>query len=128
MNITRRDFVHGGTLAALAGPARSSAIDGSLQGQTDADNATAHAWRDDPRRWDHQAVWRDDDDEPDLLVVGAGISGLAGAWWFREHAGRPVRIRVLEAAAAVGGHARRNTFTSRSGETRVGHGGSQSLD
>ena len=76
MNITRRDFVHGGTLAALAGAASAAEPDRTratgLQGQTDADNATAHAWRDDPRRWDEQAAWRDDD-EPDLVVVGAEI-------------------------------------------------------
>ena len=134
MNITRRDFVHGGTLAALTGPTGAAAAHEpdparatGLQGQTDADNATAHAWRDDPRRWDAQAAWRDDD-EPDLLVVGAGLSGLAGAWWFREHAGRPVTVRLFDAAAEVGGHARRNTFTSRSGATLIGYGGSQSLD
>ncbi|MBQ0943314.1 NAD(P)-binding protein [Ideonella sp. 4Y16] len=121
--ITRRDLVHGAALAALGGAAQAQ----GLAGQTDADNATAHAWRDQPNRWDDQAALRDED-EPDLLVVGAGISGLAGAWWFREHAGRPVTIRVLEAASELGGHARRNSFTSRSGATLIGYGGSQSLD
>lgn len=131
MTITRRDFVHGAALAALPGAVAAQDADPSLatglQGQTKADNAVAHAWRDRPGRWDDQAAELDAD-EPDLLVVGAGISGLAGAWWFREHAGRPVTMRLLDAAAEVGGHARRNAFISRSGHTLIGYAGSQSLD
>lgn len=132
MTITRRHLLQGGALAGLpaaagAAPTPAPAIT-TLAGQTDDDRAQAHAWRDQPGRWDDQADALDEGLE-DLLVVGAGISGLAGAWWFREHAGRPVRIRVLEAAAEPGGHARRNTFHhARSGRTLIGYGGSQSLD
>ena len=123
--ITRRDFFNGSALAlgsALAGPAQAT-----LQGQTDALRAAAHAWRDDPTGWRDGVAERDEGLE-DLVVVGAGLSGLAGAYLFRRHAGRPVRVLLLEALDEFGGHARRNEFVSRSGVRRVGYGGSQALD
>jgi spermidine dehydrogenase len=122
-SITRRDFLNGAAFA-LGTPALARA---AMEGQTDALLAPAHANRDDPARWRGGTVERDDGVE-DLVVVGAGISGLAGAWLFRRHAGRPVRVLVLDALDEVGGHARRNEFVSRSGRRLVGYGGSQSLD
>lgn len=119
--ISRRDFLQGAALALGAPPAAQA----MLAGQTDAVLATAHAWRD-GRAFDGAAE-RDEAVE-DLVVVGAGISGLSGAYLFMRHAGRPVRVRVLDAMAEVGGHAQRNEFTSRSGQRLVGYGGSQSLD
>ena len=132
MTINRRRLLQGSALAGLPAAAGAATppppATATLAGQTDADRALAHAWRDQPGRWDDQADTLDEGVD-DLLVVGGGLSGLAGAWWFREHAGRPVRIRVLEAAAEWGGHARRNTFEhARSGRTLIGYGGSQSLD
>ena len=135
--ITRREFLDGVALGAagLAGwpasaagghdagpPARTG-----LQGQTDATRAVAHAWRDDPSRW-RDAVAQADVGIEDLVVVGCGLSGLAGAWLFQRHAGRPVRMLLLDALDDFGGHARRNEFVSRSGVRLVGYGGSQSLD
>ncbi len=64
----------------------------------------------------------------DLVIVGAGISGLSAAWWYRHHAGRPVRILLLEAQSEPGGHAQRNEFVARNGRRLIGYGGSQSLD
>lgn len=137
--ITRRDFLNGvalgvaasGSVAAHAagadtGPA-DPALRTGLQGQTDTVNAAAHAWRDDPAQLRGAVAERDGDIE-DLVVVGAGLSGLAGAWLFQRHAGRPVRILLLDALDDIGGHARRNEFISRSGVRLVGYGGSQSLD
>ncbi len=141
-SITRRDFLDGVALGlgAVAAPrafgaastvGEPAAADPSqrtgLQGQTDEVNAVAHGLRDDPARWRDVAVQRDEGVE-DLVVVGAGISGLAGAHLFQRHAGRPVRMLLLDALDDVGGHARRNEFVSRSGRRIVGHGGSQSLD
>lgn len=133
--ITRRDFLQGATLAGVAGswPAAAPAAPGDLalrqglQGQTDAAQAVAHAWRDQPGAW-REAPAQPDPEVEDLVVVGAGLSGLAGAWWFRQQAGRPVRILMLDALDDLGGHARRNEFVSRSGRRLVGYGGSQSLD
>jgi spermidine dehydrogenase len=70
---------------------------------------------------------RDAGEEPyDLVVVGAGVSGLAAAQFFREQ--RPgARVLVLDNHDDFGGHARRNEF--RVGDrTLLGYGGSQSLE
>lgn len=134
--ITRRDFLNGVALglgSAVGGPtAADRALPDppartGLQGQTDPVMAHAHAWRDDPARW-RDATAQPASGVEDLVVVGSGISGLAGAYLFQRHAGRPVRILLLDALDDVGGHARRNEFVSRSGQRLVGYGGSQSLD
>jgi len=46
----------------------------------------------------------------DLVVVGAGISGLAAAYFFRSHAGPSARILILDNHDDFGGHAKRNEF------------------
>lgn len=120
-NITRRDFLEGVALS-LGAPLPALA---AIEGQTDALLAPAHRLRDGAAAG---GVGERDEGTLDLVVVGAGISGLAGAWLFRQHAGRPVRVLVLDALDQVGGHARRNEFVSRSGRRVVGYGGSQSLD
>jgi spermidine dehydrogenase len=63
----------------------------------------------------------------DLVVVGAGISGLAAAWFYRAAAGGSARILVLDNHDDFGGHAKRNEFTFR-GRTWIGYGGTQSID
>ncbi|MFE2044016.1 NAD(P)-binding protein [Streptomyces sp. NPDC059477] len=46
----------------------------------------------------------------DLVVVGAGLSGLAAAYLYRKHAGRHAKVLILDALDDFGGHARRNEF------------------
>lgn len=121
--ITRRDFLEGVALT-LGAPLPAAAAWG---GQTDDEATAAHALRDHPEAA-RQAVAERDEGTEDLVVVGAGLGGLAGAWLYRQHAGRRVRILMLDALAEVGGHARRNEFVARSGRRLVGYGGSQSLD
>ncbi|GAA0742558.1 NAD(P)-binding protein [Ideonella azotifigens] len=140
--VSRRDLLHGaGALALSSAAIQAKAADTppagpppdhpsrrtGLQGQTDSVNHAAHAWRDHPEDA-REAVAERDPEIEDLVVVGAGISGLAGAHLFRQHAGRPVRVLLLDALDDLGGHARRNEFVSRSGRRLVGYGGSQSLD
>jgi spermidine dehydrogenase len=132
--ITRRDFLNGAALASVPGSAMAGAGEGDsiarrtgLQGQTDAVNTTAHGWRDRPEAF-RDAVAEVDPEVEDLVVVGAGLSGLAGAWLYQRHAGRPVRMLLVDALDDIGGHARRNEFVSRSGIRLIGYGGSQSLD
>lgn len=67
------------------------------------------------------------DDVYDLVVVGAGLSGLAAAFMFRQKAGPKARILVLDNHDDFGGHAKRNEY-SVDGKTIIGYGGSQSID
>jgi len=60
-------------------------------------------------------------------VVGAGISGLAAAWFYRRAAGPSARILVLDNHDDFGGHAKRNEFTI-DGRLVLGYGGSESID
>jgi spermidine dehydrogenase len=67
------------------------------------------------------------DPEPyDLVVVGAGVSGLAAAFFYREQHPR-ARVLLLENHDDFGGHAKRNEF-EWNGRTILGYGGSQSME
>ena len=63
----------------------------------------------------------------DLVVVGAGISGLAGAYFFHNDAGRGSRVLVLDSSQDFGGHCSRNEFTYR-GRTLLINGGTSNLE
>lgn len=99
-----------GQAAAPAGaaPASGAAYPPMLRGirgQTDADYAVPHALRDGqtfPDGEDAKEVY-------DLVVVGAGMSGLSAAYFYRKalpHA----KVLVLDNCDDFGGHARRNEF------------------
>lgn len=66
-----------------------------------------------------------DPDEYDLVVVGAGLSGLAAAFFYREQ-NPGARVLLLENHDDFGGHAKRNEF-EWNGRTILGYGGSQFL-
>ncbi len=62
----------------------------------------------------------------DLVVVGAGISGLTSAYTFsKQNPG--ARILILDNHDDFGGHAKRNEFQIN-GKTLLGYGGGQSLE
>jgi spermidine dehydrogenase len=62
----------------------------------------------------------------DLVIVGAGISGLAAAWfWHQAHPNDT--ILLLDNHDDFGGHAKRNEFTVE-GKCLIGYGGSQSIE
>jgi spermidine dehydrogenase len=63
----------------------------------------------------------------DLAVIGAGISGLAAAYYYRQAVGPKARILILDNHDDFGGHAKRNEFTAN-GRTYLGYGGTQSID
>ena len=66
-------------------------------------------------------------DEPyDLVVVGAGLSGLAAAWFYRQQTGPDARILVLDNHDDFGGHATRNEFMVN-GTRLISYGGSESI-
>lgn len=62
----------------------------------------------------------------DLIVVGAGISGLAAAYHYQQQLGPDAKILLLDNHDDFGGHARRNEFTTPDGML-LGYGGSESL-
>jgi spermidine dehydrogenase len=68
----------------------------------------------------------DTHEEYDLVIVGAGISGLAAAHFWRRALGPGQRILVLDNHDDFGGHAKRNEFAYQ-GRTFIGYGGTQSI-
>jgi spermidine dehydrogenase len=66
------------------------------------------------------------EEDYDLVVIGAGMSGLAAAWYFRDE--RPdARILILDNHDDFGGHAKRNEFDV-GGTFRMGYGGTEAID
>ena len=63
----------------------------------------------------------------DLVVIGAGISGLASAYIYRRDIKPDARILLLDNHDDFGGHAKRNEF-SINGKTLIGFGGTQFID
>jgi len=62
----------------------------------------------------------------DLVVVGAGISGLSAAHFYRKKHPK-ARILILDNHDDFGGHAKRNEFKVGD-KTVIGYGGSQTLE
>ena len=112
----RRDFLNGVALTIAAGltaeaqvlaqPGRYPPALTGLRGQHPGSFETAHAQARNRSRFatDGLAV----EERYDLVVVGAGISGLAAAWFYRRAAGPSARILVLDNHDDFGGHANRN--------------------
>src|SRR6266540_828579 len=134
-SISRRDFLNGVALTVAAGltPAAQIAAEPlryppaltGLRGQHAGSFETAHAQARERGRFpvDRLPV----EERYDLVVVGAGISGLAAAWFYRRAAGPSARILVLDNHDDFGGHAKRNEFTL-DGRLLIGYGGSESID
>ncbi|WP_241623265.1 NAD(P)-binding protein, partial [Rosenbergiella australiborealis] len=62
----------------------------------------------------------------DLVIVGAGLSGLASALFWQQKKGKDQRILLLDNHDDFGGHAKRNEFSTPEG-TIIGYGGSESF-
>jgi len=141
--ITRRDFLNGvsiavggsalassiGQLSTLAanpsGAAYPPALTG-MRGSYDATYSIAHSLRD-GTFWDSAGKAEDTGETYDLIVVGAGISGLSAAYFFRKASTPKARILVLDNHDDFGGHAKRNEF--RVGKRLLlSNGGTQSIE
>ena len=135
--ITRRDFINGSAVAlgattlpsplawalAAEGEAYPPALTG-LRGNHPGSNTMAHA-----RAWNadfdlDQIV--DTQESYDLVVVGAGLSGLAAAFFYRQKFGPDKKILILDNHDDFGGHAKRNEHTI-DGRQLITYGGSQTL-
>ena len=153
-DITRRDFISGMGVAitgsALGGPraasrsahAESAGAAGpskfeqeaahyppgamGMRGSHTGSFEVAHALRD-GARWDDLGPEADTGEVFDLVVVGAGLSGLAAAYFFRKEAGPEARVLVLDNCDEFGGHATRNEFRS-GGRTLLINGGSINIE
>jgi len=147
--ITRRDFIHGAGLAlggAMMPPGvlRASAPAGlavpggpaadpayppgllGLRGNHEGSQTYPHLLRD-GRLGQSALERRHGDQEYDLVIVGAGISGLAAAHYYRKRFGHEARILILDNHDDFGGHARRNEFEV-DGRTFLSYGGTQAID
>ncbi|MEM7282172.1 MAG: FAD/NAD(P)-binding protein, partial [Pseudomonadota bacterium] len=138
-SITRRDVLHGfGAAAASAFVPGTVWADRllrntqyyppgltGLRGDHDGSFEVAHALaREGKTKWGTPK--QDPSGQYDLVVVGAGISGLAAAYFYKKE--RPnARILILDNHDDFGGHAKRNEFYV-SGKTVLGYGGSQTLE
>jgi spermidine dehydrogenase len=67
------------------------------------------------------------DEHYDLIVVGAGQSGLAAAWYYRKKMGPAAKILLLDNHDDFGGHAKRNEF-HQDGNMVLGLGGAQNIE
>ncbi|MEE4277760.1 MAG: NAD(P)-binding protein [Halieaceae bacterium] len=63
----------------------------------------------------------------DLVVVGAGISGLAAAYFYRQKYGEDARILLLDNHDDFGGHAKRNEF-HQGDRMRLAWGGTVNIE
>ena len=143
--ITRRDFLNGVAIGAGAGlllpgqliaqPLRSedgmqavsdyypptlTGMRGSHKGSYDVAHALA---------WDGKkpSDYHELDEHYDLVVVGAGQSGLAAAWYYRKKMGPTAKILLLDNHDDFGGHAKRNEF-HQDGNMVLGLGGAQNIE
>ncbi|MBJ90638.1 MAG: twin-arginine translocation pathway signal protein [Woeseia sp.] len=138
--VTRRDFLNGTPVAIGAslltpwaevfgtaaskfelGPDYYPPAKTGLRGSHDGSWETMHA-RVSGTTWPKTSPT----DEVDLVVVGAGISGLSAAYYYRKQ-NQGAKILILDNHDDFGGHAKRNEFQVK-GQTRIGYGGTESID
>ncbi|MDB6097584.1 MAG: hypothetical protein JWN58_287 [Gammaproteobacteria bacterium] len=132
--INRRDFLNGMALcvtAALPLPtlARSPDMPGyypplltGLRGSHPGSFEDAHALRE-GKTWPAAGAIED----YDLIIVGAGISGLAAAHFYRTQTSPQSRILILDNHDDFGGHAKRNEF-HLDGKLHLMNGGTLEID
>jgi len=77
--------------------------------------------------WKTSGRPRDTHERYDLVVVGAGISGLSAAHFYRRAHGEDARILLLDNHDDFGGHAKRNEFVA-DGRRLVSYGGTESIE
>jgi spermidine dehydrogenase len=136
--ITRRDFIHDVGITALGlalplpglaappggGPDYYPPTQTGLRGAHPGTFEVAHALAREGKHFDNpQAL----DESYDLVVVGAGISGLAAAYFHRKLHGANARILILDNHDDFGGHAKRNEF-HQGGPMRLAWGGTVNLE
>ena len=97
-----------------------------MRGNHEGTYTSAHSLRD-GEFWDSAGKPESTGETYDLVVVGGGISGLASAYFYREHVGANARILILDNHDDFGGHAKRNEFHA-AGRLLLSYGGTQSIE
>ena len=136
--ISRRDFLNGVSVAIGASllpgcglrgdpaaeitkhyyPPASTGMRGAHPGSFEVAHAAAQG-----KRWTPGPA----SEHYDLVIVGAGISGLTAAYIYRRDIDPAARILVLDNHDDFGGHAKRNEFTY-DGRTFIGYGGTMLIE
>ncbi|MCH9696233.1 MAG: NAD(P)-binding protein [Gammaproteobacteria bacterium] len=136
--ISRRDFMSGVSIAVGAAllpacsrsgappadgpvahyPPASTDMRGSHAGSFEAAHTTVQG-----RQWMPEKTA----EHYDLVIVGAGISGLSAAYMYRRDVDTNARILILDNHDDFGGHAKRNEF-ELDGETYIGYGGTMLME
>jgi spermidine dehydrogenase len=146
LRISRRDFLNGIALGVAAGSALSplEAMARSLAGGAPPSGDGLYPPALTGMRGNHPGSFevshalsragvkwplpeRQTDRTYDLVVVGAGISGLSAAYFYRQQVGRDARILIIDNHDDFGGHAKRNEFEVDR-RRLICYGGSQSID
>ncbi len=138
--ITRRDLIHDAAIAAMGlslplGGFADTAPKGTdpgiypptrtgLRGSHPGSYEAAHKYA---RDGQPLPAAKPIDEHYDLVIVGAGISGLTAAQFYQKKYGKDARILLLENHDDFGGHARRNEF-HQSGNMRLALGGTHNLE
>ena len=136
--ISRRDFLNGTAIAIGASlipgcskksepvadlsaqyyPPAEMGMRGAHPGSFEAAHGAVNG-----QRWQTERL----DENYDLVVVGAGISGLSAAYIYRRDVDPNARILILDNHDDFGGHAKRNEFTI-DGRTLIGFGGTMMME
>ena len=148
MPISRRDFLNGVALSIIPGVAPINLLRANptgpdlvrqtletsaatyppalkgLRGNHPGSFEVAHGLAREGQQYDFDSV--PPHEEYDLVIVGAGISGLAAACFYQEKFGTDKKILLLDNHDDFGGHAKRNEFDTEYGLI-LGYGGSESL-
>jgi len=140
--ITRRDFLNGtqivigaalypSLLSACIADEPSSAFilpddyypprKTGLRGSHDGSWETMHA-RVSGENFPHSSP----SEQYDLVIIGAGLSGLSAAHFYRQENPK-AKILILDNHDDFGGHAKRNEFDVE-GQFRMGYGGTEAID
>lgn len=143
MKITRREFLNGMAVGSLSGIGllyggcsifsgnKNTLSTGNyyppaltgLRGSNDESYEFAHMLRD-GEKFDFAS--KQVEESYDLIVVGAGLSGMCAAVLGRRKLGSDAKILILDNHDDFGGHAKRNEFSTPDGMI-LGYGGSESF-
>lgn len=136
MSITRRDFLNGVSIGIAAGLAPIDILNASINSNYYPPSLTGLRGNhigsfENAHKLSREGYKYSIDELPieekyDLVIVGAGISGLSAARFYQQKYGQKSKILILDNHDDFGGHAKRNEFTIN-GKLILTYGGTESL-